>query len=227
MAGLRFRLDLGLGRLRGEPAEPQGAALAFPLAGVDPFVGYPSSIGTVAPSGRAEWTVQNLFARVPDDLAALISPDPRDAQRTLAALVERLEFYRTKMAEYQERAARSGNSAVSIETYIRLVYIQLFSEIAGVFRLDLTREAYAQARADAFVRVIRQIKLMTTADLIKVADLIQDEVLNAIIARSAWIASGDNGPAAPPPKAPQIILPQGTFEPNAAPRPAATQAAEP
>ncbi len=232
VAGLRFRLDLGLGKLRGNAApspEPEGPALAFPVAGTQPFVGYPATIGTVAPVDRPGWTISQLHARVPGDLAALLSSDPNDAEKTLTALIERLDFYRARMVDYQERVAKLGNNAASIENYIRLVYIQLFNELASVFRLDLTRDGIAQARAEAFVRVIRQVKLMTSADLMKVADLIQDTVLNAIIARSDWIRNGEDGPVvAPQPKAPQIIVPQGSTIPTPVrPVKPAVQAAQP
>jgi SpoVK/Ycf46/Vps4 family AAA+-type ATPase len=232
VAGLRFRLDLGLNRFRsGEaetPPQQQGPAIAFPVAGVAPFTDYPKVITRQAPANRPGWSIDALAARVPEDLARLISPNPADAERTLTALIERLDFYSARMVDYQERVAKLGNNAASIENYIRLVYIQLFNEIATVFRLDLTLDAIATTRAEAFVRVIRQVKLMSTTDLTKVADLIQDEVLNAIIARSEWIRNGEEGPVvAAAPKAPQIIVPKGSTVPTAPPpqRPAPQQAA--
>jgi len=213
VAGLRFALDLGLSKLRGAGAagEPARNAITFSAAGSEPFVGYPADIGEVAPAGRPEWSIAGLNARVPEDLAALVSPDPADARRTVVALVEKLDFYRARMVDYQERVARLGNNATSIENYIRLVYIQLFNEVATVFRLDLTREGIAAARAQAFVRVIRDVRLMSAADLLKVADLIQDAVLNTIIARADWLkAEGVTPPAAPEPKKPKVFLPPGS-----------------
>ena len=227
MQRLRFRLDLGLSKFR-QPAQaeaPAGPHVAFPLAGAAPFDAYPGVIGSTAPANLPGWTLDALHRRVPEDLARLISPSPIDAETTLKSLVQRLDFYRAKMAEYQERVSSGGPAAAPIESYIRLVYIQLFNEIAAVFRLDLTLDGIAAVRAEAFVRVIRQVKLMTTEDLVKVADLIQDEVLNAIIARSGWITGGDNGPVVASPQQPAAILPKGSTVPQPAPRAAAPVAA--
>lgn len=245
MQGLRQKIGLGLNLFRGK-GEPEpvfeGRHLMFPLAGQEPFQAYPRVIGEVAPDALPGWSIGALHKRVPEDLARLVSPSPLDAETTVKAMVTRLDFYRTKMLDYQERVTRSGNAQTSLENYIRLVYIQLFNEIATVFRLDLTLDGIAAMRAEAFVRVIRQVKLMTTADLIKVADLIQDEVLNAIIARSGWILNGDNGPAVAALARPAAILPPTTpsgpvaaaapapvaapiLPPAAAPAPAAAQTA--
>ena len=226
---MKFRLDLGLSKFR-QPTQaeiPSGPQVAFPLAGTAPFADYPATIGTSAPANLPGWTLDILHRRVPEDLARLISPSPIDAETTVKALVERLDFYRAKMAEYQERVTKAGNATGTIESYIRLVYIQLFNEIASVFRLDLTLDGIAAVRTEAFVRVIRQVKLMRSADLIKVADLIQDEVLNAIIARSDWIRQGDDGPVVASVQKPQIIVPQGSTVPATPPRAAAPVAAAP
>ncbi|HRJ70359.1 MAG TPA: hypothetical protein PK812_12220, partial [Beijerinckiaceae bacterium] len=209
----RIRLDFGLSKLipgaqKAAPEPIPSNAIAFPLAGAAPFDGYPNHISETAPANLPGWTISGLHRRIPADLAALLSPDPASALRTVTALVDRLDYYRARMAEYQERLSTGAKGSASIENYIRLVYIQLFNELATAFRLDLTQDGIADVRAQAFVRVIRQVKLLTTADLIKVADLIQDEVLNAIIARSDWIRRGEDGPvAASQPTAPMAPVP--------------------
>lgn len=240
MQGLRQRLGMGLNLFRGnksEAAPPEGRHVVFSLSGDDPFLDYPRFITENAPANLPQWSIDGLYARVPDDLARMVSPSPIDAETTVKALVDRLTFYRSKMSEYQERVARGGNQQTSLENYIRLVYIQLFNEIATVFRLDLTVDGIASMRAEAFVRVIRQVRLMSGADLIKVADLIKDEVLNAIIARSPWIiaeggAVAPVAPARPAPAMPQaapptVVTPVVAAPAQAASVPAAAPAAAP
>lgn len=231
---------MGLNLFRGnksEAAPPEGRHVVFSLSGDDPFLDYPRFITENAPANLPQWSIDGLYARVPDDLARMVSPSPIDAETTVKALVDRLTFYRSKMSEYQERVARGGNQQTSLENYIRLVYIQLFNEIATVFRLDLTVDGIASMRAEAFVRVIRQVRLMSGADLIKVADLIKDEVLNAIIARSPWIiaeggAVAPVAPARPAPAMPQaapptVVTPVVAAPAQAASVPAAAPAAAP
>ena len=230
MEKLRFRLDLGIGKLLSGGAkaiaEPpaSGPHIAFPLSGAAPFADYPRIISEAAPANFPGWTIGGLHRRIPQDLAKLLSKKPENAMETVSQLVERLDFYRAKMAEYQERVSSGGKTNTSIENTIRLVYIQLFNELATIFRLDIAEDGIADARAQSFVRVIRQVKLMTTSDLMKVADLIQDEVLNTIIARSDWIRGGDNGSVATEPPRTAAISPQQTI-PASQPAPSASRPA--
>jgi len=211
---VRLRFEMGLNRLlggsKGAPAEAPG--LAFPFSGMPQFPEYPTVIPEVGTPNSPDWCISALAVRVPQDLAALLAPHSSAPDLVLQALLARMTTYRSKMEGYQAGMTGGAVAATPLEASIRLVYTQIFNELAIVFRLDVPQAGIAAERAKAFDRVVRQVKLISTADLLKIAALIQDDVLNLIIHRTDWIKAGNTDGEAlpPPPRAPRIIVPQNS-----------------
>lgn len=206
---VRLRLGLGFGRSKADSIVPGEERIAFPAGGIEPFSDCPTFISSVERLSDPKWTIATIYQRCPRDLVQLISNAPNDPKQTVQLLVERLEFYRAKVADAQDRVARAGKDVTHIETVLRLVYIQLYAEIAIIFRLSVEMNAIERERSKAFVRAIRDVGLMSADDLRTAAGLLSDPVLDNILARSSWLQTSaapvpPSASAAPQAQAPSL-----------------------
>ena len=188
---MRLRLDLGFGRGKTDSLVPGEERIDFPAGGIEPFADCPTFISNLPRLADPNWTIASIYQRCPKDLIHLVSNAPNDPKQTVRLFVDRLEFYRNKVSDAQDRVARAGKDVTHLENVLRLVYIQLYSEISLPFRLNIKETDIEVERNKAFVRAIREVGLMSVEDVRTAAGLLADPVLNRIIERTPWLHSGN------------------------------------
>jgi SpoVK/Ycf46/Vps4 family AAA+-type ATPase len=176
--------------------------IPFALAGQPPFETCPATITDTGSNTVPGWSIPALYARIPPDLAQIVSDDPDDAETTVRALLEWLEFFSDQRREYDFRVQRADSPTLAEDNRRRLVYGQMVHEVALPFRLDIPACRISEERNAAFRRLVLTVKLLTADDIREVAAALEDPILDAMLARATWLeAIASEKLVAPPPVA--------------------------
>lgn len=180
---LGWKLDLGRNRQSQDSASAQ-QRIPFALAGTSPFENYPAAIGPDGLATLPGWSIPALFARIPRDLARLVSDEPDNAEKTLRATLEWLEYIHAARNETGQSVAGAYDPAEGDANRRRLIYGQVFNELALPFRLDVPANRINEERNTAFRRLILTVNLLSVEDLRRIARDLNEPILDAMIARA-------------------------------------------